>query len=36
MDKVMDELEDEASKHEVQINEGSGPQYEDFMEKMIH
>ncbi len=36
MDRLMDEIEDEAAKHNVEINEGTGPQYENELPKMIH
>jgi hypothetical protein len=36
MDLSMDEIEKSASSMNIDISEGSGPQYEDKLEKKMH
>lgn len=36
MDKVKDEIDLACEKHKIQIQEGSGPSYEDTILKLIH
>ena len=36
MDKAKDEMDVESEKHDVEIYEGQGPDYEDLVPKLIH
>lgn len=36
MDKAKDELDEETLKHDIQVQPGTGPGYEDVVPKLIH